>query len=46
MLPVEASALMGSLTGIAEIAKASFGEEAVRRAAGRTPNTGGGGGAS
>ncbi len=35
MLPVEATSLIGSLGGIAEIAKASFGEEAVRRA-GRT----------
>ena len=42
MLPVEATALIGSLTGITEIAKASFGEEAVRRAAGRMPTTGGG----
>ena len=30
MLPIEASALIGSLAGIAEIAKATFGEEAVR----------------
>lgn len=41
MLPVEASALMGSLTGIAEIAKASFGDEAARRASSRVPTTGG-----
>jgi regulator of protease activity HflC (stomatin/prohibitin superfamily) len=42
MLPVEATALIGSLTGITELAKASFGEEAVRRATGRMPTTGGG----
>jgi regulator of protease activity HflC (stomatin/prohibitin superfamily) len=40
MLPVEATALMGSLAGIAEIAKASFGEEATTRRAGRVPTTG------
>jgi regulator of protease activity HflC (stomatin/prohibitin superfamily) len=45
MLPVEATALIGSLTGIAEIAKATFGEEAVRRATGRgsVPPAGGSG---
>jgi regulator of protease activity HflC (stomatin/prohibitin superfamily) len=39
MLPIEATALIGSLTGIAEIAKATFGEEAVARraAAGSVP---------
>ncbi len=42
MLPVEATALIGSLTGITELAKASFGEEAVRRATVRVPTTGGG----
>ncbi|MEP0322056.1 SPFH domain-containing protein [Bauldia litoralis] len=42
MLPVEAASLIGSLTGIAEIAKASFSDEAVqRRAAARVPTTGG-----
>jgi len=42
MLPVEATALIGSLTGIAEIAKATFGEEAVaRRAAASVPVAGG-----
>ena len=43
MLPVEAASLIGSLTGIAEIAKASFGEEAAQRRSGRVPSTGGGG---
>ena len=33
MLPIEASALIGSLAGIAEIAKESFGEEARARRA-------------
>jgi len=42
MLPVEATALIGSLTGIAEIAKATFGETAVARSTGRVPSTGGG----
>lgn len=46
MLPLEATALMGSLTGIAEIAKASFSEEAVQRRAARVPTTGGGGSSS
>ena len=39
MLPVEASSLIGSLTGIAELAKASFGEDAVRRTTRRVPDT-------
>lgn len=43
LLPLEATALIGSLTGIAELAKASFGEEAVRRAGARVPSAGGGG---
>jgi regulator of protease activity HflC (stomatin/prohibitin superfamily) len=43
MLPVEATALIGSLTGIAEIAKSTFGEAAVARSTGRVPSTGGGG---
>jgi regulator of protease activity HflC (stomatin/prohibitin superfamily) len=43
MLPVEASSLIGSLAGIAELAKASFGEEATARRAGRVPTTGTGG---
>jgi regulator of protease activity HflC (stomatin/prohibitin superfamily) len=42
MLPVEATSLIGSLTGIAEIAKATFGEQAVARSTGRVPSTGGG----
>jgi regulator of protease activity HflC (stomatin/prohibitin superfamily) len=42
MLPVEATALIGSLTGIAEIAKATFGEAAVARSTGRVPSAGGG----
>jgi len=43
LLPLEATALIGSLTGIAELAKASFGEEAVRRAGARVPSAGSGG---
>jgi regulator of protease activity HflC (stomatin/prohibitin superfamily) len=43
MLPVEATALIGSLTGIAEIAKSTFGDQAVARSTGRVPSTGGGG---
>ncbi|HMN86003.1 MAG TPA: SPFH domain-containing protein, partial [Bauldia sp.] len=42
MLPVEASSLIGSLAGIAELARASFGDDAApppRR--GRVPSTGG-----
>jgi regulator of protease activity HflC (stomatin/prohibitin superfamily) len=45
MLPIEASALIGSLAGIAEIAKESFseGREArTERRSGRVPPTGGG----
>ncbi len=43
MLPVEAASLIGSLTGIAEIARESFSEEArERRASGRVPDTSGG----
>ncbi len=34
MLPVEATSLIGSLAGIAEIAKATFGEEGVQRRSG------------
>jgi len=42
MLPLEASSLIGSLTGIAEIAKESFSEEArARSGRGRVPDTGG-----
>jgi regulator of protease activity HflC (stomatin/prohibitin superfamily) len=44
MLPIEATALISSLAGIAEIAKTAFGEEATRRrAAGSVPTTDGGG---
>ncbi len=43
LMPIEATSLIGSLAGIAELAKASFGDEAVARRAGRVPNTGGGG---
>jgi regulator of protease activity HflC (stomatin/prohibitin superfamily) len=44
MLPIEATALIGSLAGIAELAKASFGEEALtRRRGGAVPTAGGGG---
>jgi regulator of protease activity HflC (stomatin/prohibitin superfamily) len=43
MLPIEATSLIGSLAGIAELAKASFGEEAVARRSGRVPVAGGGG---
>jgi regulator of protease activity HflC (stomatin/prohibitin superfamily) len=43
MLPIEASALIGSLAGITELAKASFGEEAVARRSARVPATGTGG---
>jgi hypothetical protein len=42
MLPVEATALIGSLAGITELAQASFGEDAALRRGGRVPNTGGG----
>ncbi len=42
MLPVEAASLIGSLTGIAEIAKSTFGDEATgaRRGGGSVPRTG------
>ncbi len=43
MLPIEASALIGSLAGITELAKASFGEEATARRSGRVPAAGTGG---
>ena len=43
MLPIEAAALIGSLGGIAEIAKDTFSPEAqARRGGGRVPTTGGG----
>ena len=43
MLPLEATALIGSLGGIAEIAKDTFSPEAqARRNSGRVPTTGGG----
>ena len=46
MLPIEATALIGSLGGIAEIAKDTFSAEArderARRGGGRVPTTGGG----
>ena len=42
MLPLEATSLIGSLTGIAEIAKETFSEEArARRAGGSVPSAGG-----
>lgn len=41
MLPIEASSLIGSLAGIAELAKASFAEDAPRRTSGRPPAAGG-----
>jgi regulator of protease activity HflC (stomatin/prohibitin superfamily) len=41
MLPIEASSLIGSLAGIAELAKASFAEDAPRRTSARPPATGG-----
>ncbi|MCP4384238.1 MAG: SPFH/Band 7/PHB domain protein [Hyphomicrobiales bacterium] len=40
MLPVEATALIGSLAGIGELAKASFDEESTRRRSSRVPATG------
>jgi regulator of protease activity HflC (stomatin/prohibitin superfamily) len=46
MLPVEAASLIGSLTGIAEIARETFSEEARARRSGRVPTTGGGGAGS
>jgi regulator of protease activity HflC (stomatin/prohibitin superfamily) len=43
ILPLEATALIGSLTGIAEIAKSAFGEEvAARRRSASVPTAGGG----
>jgi regulator of protease activity HflC (stomatin/prohibitin superfamily) len=42
MLPMEATALIGSLAGIGELAKASFGEDAVRRRSDRVPASGSG----
>jgi len=43
ILPIEATSILGSLTGIAEVAKEAFGEEAVkgarRASASRVPNT-------
>jgi len=42
MLPIEATSILGSLAGIGEIAKATFGEAAASAAARRTssvPNT-------
>jgi len=41
MLPVEAASLIGSLTGIAEIAKETFSDAARSRRAGSVPPTGG-----
>jgi len=41
MLPVEAASLIGSLTGIAEIAKSTFGDDATARRGGIVPRTGG-----
>jgi regulator of protease activity HflC (stomatin/prohibitin superfamily) len=43
MLPVEATALIGSLTGIAEIARDTFGGDRTPPARGRVPTTGSGG---
>ena len=43
MLPIEATSILGSLAGIGEIAKATFGEAAAAAAARRpssVPNTG------
>lgn len=42
MLPVEATALIGSLAGITELATASFGEDRAPRRSGRVPAAGGG----
>ncbi len=42
ILPLEASSLIGSLAGIAEIAKDTFSEEARARRGGSVPATGGG----
>jgi regulator of protease activity HflC (stomatin/prohibitin superfamily) len=41
MLPIEASSLIGSLAGIAELAKASFAEDAPRGSSARPPAAGG-----
>lgn len=41
MLPIEASSLIGSLAGIAELAKASFADDAPRRTSARPPAAGG-----
>jgi regulator of protease activity HflC (stomatin/prohibitin superfamily) len=41
MLPVEAASLIGSLTGIAEIAKETFSDEARARRSGSVPPAGG-----
>ena len=43
MLPIEATSILGSLAGIGEIAKATFGESAASAAArrGSVPTTGG-----
>jgi hypothetical protein len=41
MLPVEAASLIGSLAGIAEIAKDTFSEEARARRGGSVPASGG-----
>ncbi|HZP19877.1 MAG TPA: SPFH domain-containing protein [Bauldia sp.] len=40
VLPVEATALIGSLAGIGELAKSVFGEEAVERRRGAVPTAG------
>ena len=40
MLPIEAMSILGSLAGIGEIAKATFGESAAVRAGGRAPLVG------
>ncbi|MBN9672387.1 SPFH domain-containing protein [Roseibium aggregatum] len=41
ILPMESTSLLGALSGISEIAKEAFGEEAQnRRSSGRIPNTG------
>jgi regulator of protease activity HflC (stomatin/prohibitin superfamily) len=41
MLPVEAASLIGSLTGIAEIAKSTFTDEGTTRRGGSVPRSGG-----
>lgn len=40
MMPLEASSLIGSLAGIAEIAKSTFSDEPTRRGGGVVPRTG------